>query len=224
MNDHTNKIIKEHLNLIEYNFVNFIQPETQKVGNKIIWISAIIILLNLNFISLSEIESNGLKLLIANNYISYILVLINIYFYSQFYLLIRLDNLNFRIPKEIKSIIEEAEKKLLIYKEESEILKSEITQVTIEIENTIASNLNLEEKKKNYKILEDTLSNRQERLNETYEQLNFFATLIKTTTKKMVTGGKYLKYNNFLNSTFPKIIFLFSILLVIYNFISSYCS
>ncbi len=218
MSDTINNI-KESIDSVEYDFVNFIQPETQKIGNKIIWISAIIILINLNLIKLSEIDSNGLKVIIKANYISYILLFINIYFYAQFFFLIKFDNLKFKVPQEIKYIINESENNLLIYTSLANQQRLELENIINEM--TIVHNQNLQETDKQQKleILQKKANLVKGQIDETLIKLKYFSKLIKETSFKMKKGHKYIVYNNFLNSWFPQMIFLLSILVALYKII-----
>lgn len=218
MSDTINNI-KKSIDSVEYDFVNFIQPETQKIGNKIIWISAIIILINLNLIKLSEIDSNGLKVIIKANYISYILLFINIYFYAQFFFLIKFDNLKFKVPQEIKYIINESENNLLIYTSLANQQRLELENIINEM--TIVHNQNLQETDKQQKleILQKKANLVKGQIDETLIKLKYFSKLIKETSFKMKKGHKYIVYNNFLNSWFPQMIFLLSILVALYKII-----
>ena len=103
------KEIDENLENFSYDYVDFINSETQKLGNRIVWISAIIILLSVKVISLNEIETNGLKVAINTNMLTPLLIIINLYFFLQFFFLIKLDNLKFKTPNHISQIISSSE-------------------------------------------------------------------------------------------------------------------
>ena len=211
-------IIEENLKSFKYDFIGFISSETQKVGNHLIINSFIIILLTLGIVSLSEVDTNGIKILIKTNYISLILIIINIYLFSRFYYLVKLDNLNFSIPLEIKSIINESNLLLGQYKiilDEYNIELEEINESINILQSDNSDNLKIENKQillKKNKMLHSKIA-------ETIEEAKSFKKLINIAENKMKIGENFLKINNYIHSYFPKIMFFVSI----FAYVIRYC-
>ncbi len=220
-NNKSNQILEENLNSIDYSFVNFINSETQNLGNNIIWISTIIILLCTNIISLSEIEVNGLKMDIKKEYISYIFFTINVYYFLRFYNLLNYDNLNFKMPKQINLITEEVKEKIKYYSSKINKHTDDITRLDNEVNNLNNLDIDIDVKSAKLELLKNEISYLKNNMAEDFSSINYFSDLLKEAEHRLVMGNKYLKNNNLINDYFPKLIFSASLLAIIWSIYKS---
>ena len=221
-NIHKNEIDK-NLDDFSYEYVDFINSETQKMGNRVIWISLVIILLTLNIISLTEIEVNGLKVAINTNFLIPILIVINLYFYLQFYFLIKLDNLKFKIPNQISQIISSSQSEFETIEALLNSSKLELENLNLKIEILKDSDIPEELKIKQKELLDLEHLDIENRLNSNSAKLDAFWQSIQQSKEKFKKGINFMKYNRILNDIFPKIIFFSSIILFVLSIINSYC-
>lgn len=217
MNNSSNKNIEENLNSIDYNYINFIHSETQTLGNYLIWISTIVILLSTNIISISEIEFNGLKIDIKKEYISYILFVIDSYYFIRFYYLLSFDNLNFKMPQQVDLIINEAKEKIKYYSSIISQYKNDIITVTNQAINIHDEEIDESIKNARLEVLKNEIANLQNQIEDNSNSINYFLELLEKTESKLVMGNKYLKNNNLINNYFPKLIFTTSFLTVLWS-------
>ncbi|MDR6515648.1 hypothetical protein [Chryseobacterium camelliae] len=216
-NNKSNQSLEENLNSIDYSYIDFINSQTQTLGNYLIWISTLIILLSSNIISISEIEFNGLRIDLNKEYISYILFIINFYYFLRFYYLLSFDNLNFKIPKQVDLIINEAKDKIKYYSSSIEEYKNDFIKISQEV-----AIVHSEEKDENVRdtkleILKIQTKNLQNQIDDCLNSINYFSDLLEKTEIKLVKGNKYLKNNNLINNYFPKIMFFSSLITVLIN-------
>lgn len=216
-NNKSNQSLEENLNSIDYSYIDFINSQTQTLGNYLIWISTLIILLSSNIISISEIEFNGLRIDLNKEYISYILFIINFYYFLRFYYLLSFDNLNFKIPKQVDLIINEAKDKIKYYSSSIEEYKNDFIKISQEV-----AIVHSEEKDENIRdtkleILKIQTKNLQNQIDDCLNSINYFSDLLEKTEIKLVKGNKYLKNNNLINNYFPKIMFFSSLITVLIN-------
>ncbi|WP_415326168.1 hypothetical protein [Chryseobacterium sp. MMS23-Vi53] len=217
MNNSSNKNIEENLNSIDYNYINFIHTETQTLGNYLIWISTIVILLSTNIISISEVEFNGLKIEIKKEYISYILFVINSYYFIRFYYLLNFDNLNFKMPQQVDLIINEAKEKIKYYSLFILQYKNDITRIANQAINIHDEEIDENIKNARLEVLKNEITNLQDQIEDNFSSINYFSELLEKTERKLVLGNKYLKNNNLINNHFPKLIFITSLLAVLWS-------
>lgn len=225
--------IRESLNSIEFGFIKYINEETKNLGNMVLFFSFIIIILSTNFINIEELELNGIKISLKNQYLLYLLLLINAYYFFQFSFSLKIDNLNFKLPIIVEEIQTEFEEKVLeVHKYinnlefEYDILEKELKSTKIEelndvdLKDIIKIQNKTEElqkqsevlKKNNEKFLEikNELEIKKEYFNNTHDLLVDF-------NEKMNLSLKFISYNRFLNNYFPKMFFLISLLTFLYS-------
>lgn len=91
---------------LKYDFVKFISSETKNLGNQVIFFSILTILFSIGFVTFESAVVNGLKLKFNINYLVLILSIVNLYYFVQFNLGLKIDELNFPHSEENNKVLE----------------------------------------------------------------------------------------------------------------------
>ena len=147
---------------IDYNFVKYLNIETQKLGNKVIFFSSLIILIYTNFITINEFDISGIKVNIENKYFLLLIFLINSYYFIQFYFNTQIDKLNFKIPDD--------------FNQQFDIMEKEIEKLGLEIEtindksNKLNETINLANTDIDVEKIQERIKNLNEKSNNDSEE------------------------------------------------------
>ncbi len=192
--------LQQKIKNFNFDFLKYINPETKELNNKVILFSSIIIFLNFNYFTISELEITGLKIIIEKNVLTIMLILINSYYFLQFYMSMKIDILLAKIPNEFTQICEIVNSKI-------DVLNQEMAQITIEYQ-TIAKNKDFDE---------ETLK----LLNERYEIAKNDNTveILNNWQKRISEALKYHDRNQLLNFLFPIFWYSVSVLSIILVYI-----
>lgn len=185
--------IKEEIKNFDFNFLKYINSETKELGNKVILFSSLIIFVNLNYISISELEFTGVKILMEKDILLIIFFFVNIYYFLQFINSTKIDSLIARVPDSFADI----SKKLTL---KVDIRTKSVNRLTKEYNEAIESKDFGEEKMK-------SLSNKKSELDN--DDILELTKYWKDFAKK---GINYHKRNRLLNQIFPIVCFVISIL------------
>lgn len=185
--------IKEEIKNFDFNFLKYLNSETKELGNKVILFSSLIIFVSLNYISISELEFTGVKILMEKHILLIIVFFVNVYYFLQFINSIKIDSLIAKVPNNFIEISEKLTLKVNILSESIKSLHKEFDDVIKEP--------NFEEVRMN--IL----------LNKINELDKDGILKLKNYWEDFARKGiNYYKRNRLLNQIFPIVCFVISIL------------
>lgn len=105
--------LQKKISHFNFGFLKYINSETKELSNKVILFSSVIVFLNLKYLSISDLEIiSGLKVIMEQNILIFILFFINTYYFMQFCNSIRIDLLLAKIPNEYSEICNEINLKM----------------------------------------------------------------------------------------------------------------
>ena len=183
----------EEIKNFDFNFLKYLNSETKELGNKVILFSSLIIFVSLNYISISELEFTGVKILMEKHILLIIVFFVNVYYFLQFINSIKIDSLIAKVPNNFIEISEKLTLKVNILSEAIKSLHKEFDDVIKEP--------NFEEVRMN--IL----------LNKINELDKDGILKLKNYWEDFARKGiNYYKRNRLLNQIFPIVCFVISIL------------
>lgn len=204
---------KEKLKELQFNLANsFLNEKTLNFGNRTVITSSLLILISLNFLTIKEIEFEGLTVGINVTILTIVILLINIYYYKQFDIAREIDDSSFSAPQNYLDFEKELPLVSKPFQEKIEIHTNEV----LEVQNKI----------KNGTVLPQELEQLSIRLPKVIEELESSRVILQDTIKAVKSDSKKAekfailvnKYNT-LNSNFPKIMYYIGLFCVILRFI-----
>ncbi|MFK3902691.1 hypothetical protein ACI2LI_34705 [[Kitasatospora] papulosa] len=191
--------LQKKISQFNFDFLKYINSETKELSNKVILFSSIIVFLNLKYLSISELDISGLKVIMEKNILIFILFFINTYYFLQFYNSLRIDILLAKIPNEYGEICNEINLKM-----------KDILNRMSDIESRMSIAIRSEYSDQKAKDESIEIGN-----NPVIKILNDW---IKNTTEAI----KFYEWNRNINSSFPFLCYLISILTFIILIIQKY--
>lgn len=191
---------------------NFLSDQTLDFGNKTVITSAFLILLCLNFLSINSFEVGGVNVSIKSGLLSFVLLLVNMYFYNQFLVARNVDEASFSLPEEIiefKNQIDSIDTSSIT---ELNNLNDQLEEIEKKLQNDNLDDIE-KEYNENAKLI---LTNEILELSEILKPVH--SKIIKEGQKITIFKDTVEKYNS-LNSKIPSIAYHISLAAAILRFI-----
>lgn len=203
---------KENLKRLQFNFANsFLSEKTLNFGNRTVITSSLLILISLNFLSIKEIEFEGLTVGINITILTLVILLVNIYYYKQFEIAKEVDDNSFFVPEEYAKFEKKLPEIAKPFLEKIDLHNNQVLEIKNRLDSGIISLQEGEE-------LENKLS-------ENLKELEYWSQILENTTKAVITDGQKAKKfaelvnkYNLLNSLFPKRIYYLGLICILLRF------